>query len=377
MKIVYVANLRLPTDKAYGVQIIKMCQAFGRAGATVELLFPERHNPISSELFAYYGIEPNFTAQCVTAPDFYLPGRLDKLAVLAKNLLSAWRLSRRAAQQSADWYFTRDETVAILLTWLVPTRRTTYEAHKFSRYRHWLYQLLQRRGVRLVTISRVLQEKFLAAGWPSEQTLVAHDGVDLKQFALTLTAVEARQALALPLERSLAIYCGQFFLWKGAAVMARAARLLPGTDFIMIGGRSAAVADIKKRFGALSNLKVRGHQPHNRIPLWLRAATVLVLPNILTTEADSAYTSPLKLFEYMASGRPIVASDLPSLREVLDSNNAKLVPPGDPAVLARGIGELVANPAQAERLAEQAKRDVQQYSWEKRAGKILDFTVVS
>ena len=97
-----------------------------------------------------------------------------------------------------------------------------------------------------------------------------------------------------------------------------------------------------------------------RVPALLRSADVLVLPNT-PGRASSAYTSPLKLFEYMASGRPIVASDLPALREVLrPDDNAVLVEAGDPEALASGLARVLGDPALAARLAAQAREDVRE-----------------
>ena len=98
-------------------------------------------------------------------------------------------------------------------------------------------------------------------------------------------------------------------------------------------------------------------------------------PTTLTRSAfGTSFTSPLKLFEYMAAARPIVASDLPALREVLrDGENALLVPPEDPVALAVAIRRLQEDPALAERLAGQAARDVRAYTWEERGRRIVEF----
>jgi len=106
----------------------------------------------------------------------------------------------------------------------------------------------------------------------------------------------------------------------------------------------------------------------------LFAADALVLPNSAKAKISSHYTSPLKLFEYMASRRPIVASDLPSLREVLrDGENAVLVKPDNPRALAEGIERALSDAELAARIGRQAREDVEQYTWEKRAVNITTF----
>lgn len=82
---------------------------------------------------------------------------------------------------------------------------------------------------------------------------------------------------------------------------------------------------------------------------------------------------PLKLFEYMASGRPIIASDLPALREVLNDKNALFFKPSDASDLARVIKMLISSQTLGYHLSQQALADVKEYTWDKRAKKILEF----
>jgi glycosyltransferase involved in cell wall biosynthesis len=107
-----------------------------------------------------------------------------------------------------------------------------------------------------------------------------------------------------------------------------------------------------------------------RVPGLLAGADALVLPNPASA-ISTAFTSPLKLFEYMAAGRAIVASDLPAIREVLeDGVNALLVTPGDAEALAAGIRRLMDDPALAMRLAGAAFATVHQYTWARRAERL-------
>ena len=88
--LLYVANLRLPTEKAYGIQIAKMCEAFAEYGLKVTLIYPKRNNPnIKENIFDYYSVKKNFISKLVETPDFYWPGIFDIIAVAIKSFISA------------------------------------------------------------------------------------------------------------------------------------------------------------------------------------------------------------------------------------------------------------------------------------------------
>jgi len=114
-------------------------------------------------------------------------------------------------------------------------------------------------------------------------------------------------------------------------------------------------------------------RPHDEIALWLKSADVLVLPNTGRQKVSLYYTSPMKLFEYMASGTPIVASSLPSILEILNKSNAVTVEPDNPKALAQGIEMIMNNKAFGGQIAGQAEKDVGGYTWLARADKITHY----
>ena len=123
----------------------------------------------------------------------------------------------------------------------------------------------------------------------------------------------------------------------------------------------------------LARVLILGRKPYNQIPALLKAADILVLPNSSREEISNRYTSPLKLFEYMASGRPIVASSLPSITEILNYKNAFLVKPDDAYGLTEGIRKLLDDSLFGVELAKKGLEDVQSYTWQERSRKILNF----
>ena len=123
----------------------------------------------------------------------------------------------------------------------------------------------------------------------------------------------------------------------------------------------------------LNNVLILSHKPHKEIPFFLRAADVLILPNSAKEEISKHYTSPLKLFEYMASIRPIVACDLPSVREILNDKNSVLFKPDNVDELNEGIKKVLNNNFLGEELAKKARENIEDYTWQKRAEKIINF----
>jgi glycosyltransferase involved in cell wall biosynthesis len=196
--------------------------------------------------------------------------------------------------------------------------------------------------------------------------------VDLSRYR-SLTRESARAHLNLPASDKLAVYTGHLYTWKGAGVFAEAVSKAEGLRGLLVGGRQDDVERMRRTVteNGWRNVEIVGHVSPSEVPYYQAAADILVLPNSAQAEISRSYTSPLKLFEYMAAGRPIIASDLSSLREILNEDNALLVTPDDPAALAAALHQLLADSALGQRLANRARLDVEAYSWQSRAEQIL------
>ena len=144
---------------------------------------------------------------------------------------------------------------------------------------------------------------------------------------------------------------------------------------MIVGGHEkepdlARVKALAERLHCAARMTFTGLLPPSEVAARLRGADVVALPNPASA-ISSTFTSPLKLFEYMVSGRPIVASDLPAVREILrDGENALLVEPGNPEALAAGIRRIRNDAALGRRLAAQAMLDAGQYTWARRAERL-------
>ena len=217
----------------------------------------------------------------------------------------------------------------------------------------------------IVVISHGIRDRLVSYGYTSDRVFIAPDGIDLEEQG------DDNVATSIAREKRLVVYTGQLLDWKGVGVLVDAAQLLDDAYIVVIvGGQPSEIALLRKSDTG-GRIVFTGFVPHARALGWMRAAQVLVLPNLKDGSISEFYTSPLKMFEYMASGNPIVASDLPSLREVLNDRNAVFVVPGDAASLAQGIMRAAAE--KGRELARCAREDVVNYTWENRAKRIIEF----
>lgn len=392
MKLLYLSNLRLPTEKAYGIQIVKMCEAFAGLGLDVRLVFPYRKNTeIKKDIFDYYSVKNNFIAKRLITPDFYIFGKNDPIIVGIKNFISAAILVLYAILHKADIIYSRDEMPLYFLSFF--KNNLVFEAHRFSLKRKFFYKRFNKKGVKVVAISKAIKTDLVSSGYNSDKILVAHDGVDLEEFDIDISKEEARKKVGLPLNKRIVMYTGHLFEWKGADVLLEVARLIRNVRndgsvgneqfehgeavqqfeqclFVFIGGMKYDIKKFREKSKGAENVLILGYKPHKEIPIFLKAADILVLPNSSKEEISNKYTSPLKLFEYMASGRPIIASDLLSIREVLDDNNSYLFKTDDPESMAKVLDLAIKYEEDAKIKADMALDKVKSFTWQKRADKI-------
>lgn len=401
MKIIYIDNARLPTEKAHGIQIAKMCEAFADNGAEVELVLPRRFNLLKEDLFSFYGVRKNFSVKRLPCLDLlWLP-----FFKLPAFLLESWTFAL-----SVGWYLRRADHPASPIGESVPpnlggakfpllgkegrgvvdpiiiyTRalsaiafaprgcRIVHEAHSLPRRTAALFRALLKKVSKFVALTDALKDELARRGVSAERIFVAPDAVDFEQFNISASANDCRKKFGLPPDKIIAMYTGHLYGWKGTDAIFGAAERLPNALFVCVGGTAEDAARFRKEAAerSIANLRLVGHTAHANIPKYLKAADVLLLPNSAREVISALYTSPLKLFEYMASRRPIVASDLPSLREVLDESTAMFFTPDDAQSLADSIELVLEHKEESAQKADRAYEKVKEHTWKKRAERIL------
>jgi glycosyltransferase involved in cell wall biosynthesis len=150
----------------------------------------------------------------------------------------------------------------------------------------------------------------------------------------------------------------------------------PDVSFVIAGGSPADVARVEAdvRARGLSNMRLVGQVPVVRVPFYLRAADVLVLPPTAGALAAGRTVLPMKTFTYLAAGRPVLAPDLPDTTGILvHEGNGLRVPPDDRKAAALALARLVSDGALARRLGAQAALDAERYTWDGRAKRLVAF----
>lgn len=383
MRILYLADIRFPLERANGIQTMQTCHALAERGHVVHLLVrPDTRTP-PCDPFAFYDLPPDarLTIERVSAARLLPLRRVQYLA----------RATRRVAGADEDVVLTRDLGVASLILRLPPRLRppVVYESHGYAPIVGDAMPELVSGGRRATSGKRRRLEGRERNVWRAADgyvTITRSLADELKGLFGDRGCFEViPDGVRLPAERAFSpwqpqdppvvAYAGHLYPWKGAGVVLAALAALPGVRGLIVGGhRAESDLETNKREAArlaiADRVRFTAAVPPADVAGLLAEADVLVLPNT-STHLSARYTSPLKLFEYLAAGKPIVASDLPSIREVLeDGRNAVLAPPGDPAALAVAIARVLADPALAGRLARQAFDDAARYTWARRAERI-------
>jgi glycosyltransferase involved in cell wall biosynthesis len=387
LRLMYVANNRLPTEKAHGLQIVQMCEALAETGYAVTLVAPRRFNTPGMRavrsLWDHYGVAQNFAFRRLWCLDLFPLFPRFHIAFLTQTItyllgLLIWRLPRRA-----DVLYTRDLWIGAVLVFTHPRTALVYEAHQV--HSSWIGRRVQgflARRAQVVAVTGHLADRMRALG--ASRVLIAHDGIRAARFANLPSQAQARAALGIPAAAFVVGYVGRLHTMqmpKGLDTLVDAVACAIETgaaiDLLLVGGPEASATALREQWAARGlapeRLHSAGQVAPDAVPRYLAAMDAGVLP-LPWTEHFAYHASALKLFEYMAAGCAVLASNLPSTAEVLrDGETGLLVPPGDATALADALQRLYVDRDLGRRLGEQARIDVQQYTWSARAARIRAF----
>jgi glycosyltransferase involved in cell wall biosynthesis len=354
-----------------------MCEGFASQGAETTLIHPQYLNNGGSttwdELAEYYGIEKRFDV--ISVPSLLHESGIVPKVGGASMLLSLtgailWRYLR-GELDGEDVIYSRNQWVSYTLATIfsqLPNATTPgicFEIHcSPDRFDAEFFEGADG----FVFITQTLEDMFVDAyGLSRNRCLVAHDGVRLASYE---GPVPDRSSLDLP-DGPVVMYTGHLYEGQsGVETLVQAAGDIDAAVYI-VGGYDADIDRLQSAYDVPENVTFTGFVEPAEIRRYQRAADILVAPY---HEESREYMSPLKIFEYMAAGAPVVASRLPVLGEVLeDESNCLLFEPNDPDELAASVTRLLGDTELRERLTARAREDVTAYDWQVRAKRIEEF----
>ena len=377
MQIHYISPSVLPSRNANAVHVLKQCDALARH--CEEVFCYARRSVLSSDLAeekirGEYGLlSPNLTFRT----HFFPSNRAVSFLIAMHSFLRILATSE-ARVLSRNLY-------ASFLWGVIFSRELLFETHQLETgVRKWMQHLLiKRSNVTTIVISRKLEEILQEYHQTSiKNSVVLHDAAeaDSQRYDKVLKTVVLKEyGINNGSWRSVCGYFGHLYPGRGMEIIVAMAEHSPDDLFIVVGGTKTDIERLRAKHLEVRNLKILGFMPHSEAQRLMKAVDVLLMPyqrsvSIGVQGHDTArWMSPMKMFEYMACGVPLISSDLDVLKEVLtDGVNALLVSPEDSSKWCAALEWIMSNKSLAYSIGEKAYRDYSDlYTWDKRADHII------
>ena len=384
--LVVLSDIRFPSPRANGIQVVKTAHALAARGCTVRLVV--RHSdPRSTEgILAEFGLDPTPRLHIDRLNVGHVPHAsfIPRLRYLTQGLLRARRSSREGA-----FILTRDLQLADLLLRL-GCDRLCYEAHAVEAVmyeeRHRLYGLkdapspAKRRRIEnrerrvwtgargFIATTQGILTSFERLFGPRPRTAVVPNGCDVLKDRL----------FTPPSDDHRVVYAGQLYPWKGVDVLVQAFARLNRGELVIVGGLKGEgdfdrIQNLARTLNLGDRIRFLGSLPQKDVAAELARATVVTAP-FLKSAMTSEHTSPIKAFEAMAAGRPLLISDTDASREIVeDGRTGMVVPPGNVEAWAKALERVLSDRSLQMALARAAFEKASHYSWARRAERIEEF----
>ena len=371
MKIACITTSVIPSNTANSIQAMKVCHALKELDNKVQLWIPEFRKGDWQELAHIYGLKNEF-------PVHWLP-----FQPLFKQYDFSWRSVRKACAWGADVIYTWSLQAAVFA--LLRGKTTVMEFHDFpmGKFGPCLFRRYMKSPARKLTLcttralARGLEENY-GIQFRDDELQIAPNGVEMERYSSLPDPQAARKQLGL--KEGLTIgYSGHFYPGRGMDVLLDLAKALPRLNFLWVGGRSEDIAPWREKLQELSldNVTITGFIPNSQLPLYQAAADILLMPYSREISGSSGgniarVINPMKMFDYLASGRAIVASDIPVFHEVLNDRNVVFCRPENSADWIEAVQALAKDAGKRKKLGSQAQKDAAGYTWKRRAQTTLD-----
>lgn len=380
MRIFFLSGSLLPSMEASSVNVMRTCDALARIGHEVTLFARRNGTDDVATVLRRYGVSADVHLLLLgdSAPHRELNG-LKRWDGYRRNIYYPLAV-RRALHRlpPPDLIYGRHIYSMALAALALPAVPMAFELHQVRRNRvgrwaeRWLFQRPAFLGATAISQALIADYRHLYADLEGLDLFLARNGADEPHEGLQPSPLGGRSGA-----RRIG-YIGSLFPGKGMETVAALAARLPELDFHVVGGSAADLANWHARTAGFQNLIFHGFVDNTQVAAYLAAMDVLLAPPRLVTLSVTGrdmgrWMSPLKIFQYMAAGKPIIASDIPVVREILrDSVTALLVPADDMDAWVVALRNLE-DPALARRLAAAARADlVQQFTWTAKAKAVTE-----
>lgn len=295
--------------------------------------------------------------------------------ILGKKLNAHWHFALQAIypllRLKPDLIYARNYMLPYLTSKIgIPTIAEchAHEGNKDPNFLKFIQGTRSNRFLRLNTISGILANYYISIGAPEDKLSVVSDAVDLSLFSRPLSVPKT----PYPVDTTNIVYAGHLYDYKGIPTVLKTASQMPHCLFHFVGGFPEDIQKQKQRAQNLDlkNVVFHGSFPHSKVPNYLWHADILLLPPSLD-HLSARWTSPVKLGEYLAAERPVVASHIPALDHWLTEESCYFFTPDDPHSLQKTIECALSNPIKTQSRIESAKKLALKWSYSNRARNIL------
>ena len=365
--------MRLPSDRAHAWQIMRMCHAFSQNDLMVTLFVPNRKSDSDEDPFTYYNLPQSFTITKIPVLDLFPVSWMPrKIAYWVNTFTFNLGLLLKLGYLKKGSVYSRDPVSAFILGRFNPS--FCYEVHD-SPKKTWLNKVMLN-GVNKLAVTNTWKKQKLMDdfGCDEHKMLIIHHGVDVEKYAHLPEKNEAHNKTGLSKGKRYIIYTGHLFEWKGVYALARSSRFLDeDTEIVLVGGTKGDVEKMQQFLDReqLTRVRLTGFKQRSDMLHYAACADVMVIPTSGQFNIGKYESSPLKLFEYMAAGKPIVATDLPAIRDIVDESMVYFCEPDKPSHLSQMIKEALKDMETTK--IQNALRFVKKNTWEARAKKIIDW----
>lgn len=373
MKIGYITNNgKIPSLTANSVGVVRICEELSKCNIDVTLIIPcktnleKKHASDKTHIFDFYNVKASFNIKKIKIPLKY--NLFSFLSVLYARFAGISSIHTRNVNTA--W-------CAVMMNLPVVLEVHNYlKAYNSSKYSQLLSHCQKNnKSIRLITTTNASKNDFISDGVNKNSISVIPNGVNIELFLKPYNKIEFLRENSLPENKTIIGFVGSLYEGRGIEDILECAKINPDLFFMIVGGEPKDVSRYKDyaENNKIKNTVFIGHVSQESVPDYLRAVDILLLPNSnKSNKVSMSYVSPMKMFDYLAAGKPIIAQDFPVLREVLHDNiNSLLVPPGDVNAISDKIRYLLNNPDICQKISTNAFEDAQQYSWKRRASKIL------